>query len=340
MISIIISIYNIEKYLKKCLTSVLENDLEDVEVLLINDGSTDSSEMICEEFCKKNSNFKYYKKKNGGCTSARNYGLGISKGQYIFFIDGDDWIESDLLSKIKKVIGLYKPDVINFNYFKEYKDFSKKKKSSNYSGLMMGEELQKIKNNLLYNKKERFFRFSVLPAFWSKIIKRDLIENNICDNEKIVFGEDLCVTLFALSGANSILFIDDFLYHYRQNIESITKSYDCNRNEKIRALIQYLDDKIRTLGSCYSIQYSYYKLFLFRTCILNESKNINFKDSKKKLIEAMDILSVNTIWHRIPKVKSLSANILFKLVRLKFYYIALVLVRVAFYVRKRKFKNG
>lgn len=81
MISIIISIYNIEKYLKKCLTSVLENDLEDVEVLLINDGSTDSSEMICEEFCKKNSNFKYYKKKNGGCTSARNYGLGISKGQ-------------------------------------------------------------------------------------------------------------------------------------------------------------------------------------------------------------------------------------------------------------------
>jgi len=339
MISIIISIYNIEKYLRRCLSSIAENNLENTEVLLIDDGSTDSTPQICKDFCNINRVFNYYRKTNGGCTSARNYGLALSKGNYVFFIDGDDWIEPDLLSKTKSVIDLYHPGIINFNYYKEYDNFNTKETSSIYSGLKIDDELKKVKQTLLYNENMDFFRFSVLPAFWSKIIKKELIDKNVCLREEIVFGEDLCVTLFALNDAKSIFFMDEFLYHYRQNIDSITKSYDKRRNSKIKYLIDYLDNRIPMMENDYSKQYYYYRLFLFQTCILNESKRIRVSESKDKLLEAMDVLSFNENLSKISKVKSSSVNFLFFLIKLKMYYIALVVVRIAFSFKKRKFKN-
>ena len=96
-ISIIIPIYNVESYLRKCLDSIMEQSFSYFELLLINDGSTDSSGQICQEYVEKDDRIRYFEKENGGVSSARNFGIKHSRGEYITFIDSDDWVDSDYL---------------------------------------------------------------------------------------------------------------------------------------------------------------------------------------------------------------------------------------------------
>ena len=96
LISIIIPIYNTEKYLKRCLDSVINKSYENLEIILINDGSTDASEEICKDYLEKDKRIKYFKKANGGLSSARNYGIKKSTGKYIGFVDSDDVISYDM----------------------------------------------------------------------------------------------------------------------------------------------------------------------------------------------------------------------------------------------------
>ena len=100
LVSVIIPVYNVEKYLRQCLDSVLAQTYTKYEVLLIDDGSTDSSADICREYCKKDSRFKLYQKQNGGASSARNLGLENASGDYLFFLDSDDWIDVDSINKM------------------------------------------------------------------------------------------------------------------------------------------------------------------------------------------------------------------------------------------------
>ena len=97
LISIIVPIYNVEKYLRQCLDSIMNQTYRNFECLLINDGSSDNSEDICREYVSKDSRFRYFEKENGGVSSARNLGIEHSKGEYITFIDSDDWVDSDYL---------------------------------------------------------------------------------------------------------------------------------------------------------------------------------------------------------------------------------------------------
>ena len=97
LISIIVPIYNVENYLRQCLDSIMSQSYQNFECLLINDGSPDHSADICREYVEKDSRFKYFEKDNGGVSSARNLGIELSKGEYITFIDSDDWVDSDYL---------------------------------------------------------------------------------------------------------------------------------------------------------------------------------------------------------------------------------------------------
>ena len=103
-ISIIIPIYNVESYLRKCLDSIIEQSFPYFELLLINDGSTDASTQICQEYVEKDDRIRYFEKENGGVSSARNFGIKHSRGEYITFIDSDDWIEPNYLEILYKTI--------------------------------------------------------------------------------------------------------------------------------------------------------------------------------------------------------------------------------------------
>jgi glycosyl transferase cpsJ(V) len=100
LISIIVPIYNVEKYLRQCLDSIQNQTYQNFECLLINDGSPDNSADICREYVEKDSRFKYFEKENGGLSDARNYGIRQSKGSYLTFVDSDDWLEHDALDRL------------------------------------------------------------------------------------------------------------------------------------------------------------------------------------------------------------------------------------------------
>lgn len=115
LISIIVPVYNVEKYLKRCIDSLVKQTYKNLEIILINDGSTDNSGYLCNEIIKEDSRVKVVHKKNGGLSSARNTGLKIAKGRYITFIDSDDWIELDTYEYCVKLIKSNQADCIEFN---------------------------------------------------------------------------------------------------------------------------------------------------------------------------------------------------------------------------------
>ena len=118
LISIVVPIYNVEKYLRMCLDSILDQTYEHFECLLINDGSPDNSAEICREYVEKDARFRYFEKENGGLASARNLGIKYSKGKYISFIDSDDWVEPDYLEVLHSKIKEYNTDFVISSYKK------------------------------------------------------------------------------------------------------------------------------------------------------------------------------------------------------------------------------
>ena len=118
--SIIVPVYNCEQYLEKCLNSLLKQSYKNIEIILINDGSNDNSEKICLNYKKLDSRIKYYKKDNGGVSSARNLGINVCNGDYITFLDSDDYLDIDTIEFINNYINKSDIDLIRYGFIKEY----------------------------------------------------------------------------------------------------------------------------------------------------------------------------------------------------------------------------
>lgn len=202
-ISIIVPVYNIDRYLSRCIDSILKQSLKDFELILVDDGSTDQSGNICDNYGQKDKRIKVLHKINGGVSSARNLGLNEARGNYIGFVDGDDWIESDmyeiLISSMKKAgadicVGLYIKDCINFSEV----DFSKQTEKMWSS--------QKALENML---KRELFSWELCD----KVYKKDLLKD-ILFNEKISNGEDLLINWELFNKASVVYYKPISKYHY------------------------------------------------------------------------------------------------------------------------------
>lgn len=215
-LSIIIPIYNAEKYLVECLNSVKNQNYSDFECILIDDGSTDSSAKICEDFSSKDSRFKVFHIKNNGVSNARNIGIKNSAGKYITFIDSDDYINKETYSNLMSIIIKENIEICCFNFNRI--DINNRVIKHNY------------KNNDL-NK--NFIKDPIyMNSVWNKIYKKELFLNNkIFFDTSITTSEDLLVTfkLFTLSKKNK--FISEAYYNYRITPESITNS--CITQKKV-----------------------------------------------------------------------------------------------------------
>ncbi|MGF2145768.1 glycosyltransferase [Vagococcus fluvialis] len=222
MFSIIVPIYNVEEYLDRCLTSIVNQTKRPYEVVLVDDGSTDSSFEICDLFVKKYDYFKYIKKENGGLSDARNCGIKESSGEYILFLDSDDSIDEHTIEKFSSLIE-YKKDieVIVGNAYR----------------IENGEKIfldNFFKDNLVRSGVEYYYeslKNNKLPiASWLYIFRKDFILNNQLSFEKGIFHEDEDFTPKALLRANTILCTDIFFYNYYIRENSITTS--TNKLEK------------------------------------------------------------------------------------------------------------
>ena len=118
LISVIVPIYNVENYLRKCLDSILEQTFHNLEILLVNDGSTDGSGQICQEYVEKDNRIRYFEKENGGLSDARNYGIEQAQGEYLTFVDSDDWVTETYIEELYSKLQYYNADISICNYFR------------------------------------------------------------------------------------------------------------------------------------------------------------------------------------------------------------------------------
>ncbi len=213
-LSVILPIYNVEKYLIQCLNSVLKQNFDDYEIILVDDGSNDSSPKICDKYANEHKNVKVIHKKNGGQSSARNAGLMVAKGDYIFFLDSDDYLlNNDFFLRIFSLANL-NPDFIVFKHIRYFEN-QKKYSECNYDFRMNYTEFSDIVKELV--KKDAFFGMA-----WIKIIKKSiLLDNNICFIEGLT-GEDMPWNLELYLNSKSIYLMDSVEYVYRQRNNSIT----------------------------------------------------------------------------------------------------------------------
>lgn len=219
-VSIIIPVYNVEPYLRQCLDSVLGQTFKNFEVLLVNDGSTDNSGFICQEYVEKDNRVRYFEKENGGVSSARNFGIKHSRGEYITFIDSDDWVEPNYLEIFYKTIKEKDADIVVTNYctFRE-KD------------AMFLFHVAETNEALVFQPDDAFFNY-IFSTFstdisWgsacSKLFKKSLFEC-LYFSEDISWAEDfdLMYKLFLVS--KCIVYLHKAPYCYRDRGDSASKA--------------------------------------------------------------------------------------------------------------------
>lgn len=213
LISVVVPVYNVEKYLQKCIDSIINQTYKKIEIILVNDGSTDNSLSICNEYKKTDSRIQVIDKKNGGLSSARNVGIKFSKGKYICFVDADDYLEHNFVEKLYNKIINNKCDIsiCNFVY-----DFENGKSKIRYNNSL---------ENYLMNSSEAILQLNNYKYFdmsaCSKMFKKELFSDIRFPEGK--FCEDYYVMYLLFDKADKIVYFCDPLYHYFQRVGSITK---------------------------------------------------------------------------------------------------------------------
>lgn len=212
--SIIVSMYNIEKYIENTIESILANNFDNYEILLINDGCTDNTPIIAKEFVDDKKIF-LYTKDNGGISSARNVGLDKANGKYILFLDGDDSISNDMLCVLYGELIKNDIDLLVFGRNEVYED----KRKIPY--LLQNKEFKNSKDYLHFSLANATYRTNV----WDKVYKRKLIESNKFRFDEGYLYEDMYFVLQYLSVCKKIKTIGNYLYNYVcDNATSITKT--------------------------------------------------------------------------------------------------------------------
>lgn len=220
MISVIVPIYNAEKYLDKCLTSIVNQTYSDIEIILINDGSTDESLAICEKYKQDDNRIVVVSKQNEGLVRARKDGIRIAKGEYVTFVDADDWIDITTYEKVYTGMA----DIIAYGLMEEYEHYSKSKINTIEDGIYNKKEIRsKIILRMLST--EVFFEFGMLPNLVCKLIKKSLLLETMDDvSDNVTIGEDVDFFFRTVYKAESVIIKTDTLYHYRQHQKSMMRA--------------------------------------------------------------------------------------------------------------------
>lgn len=286
-ISVVIPVYNVEKYLRRCVDSVINQTYSSLEIILVDDGSPDQCPAICDEYAEQDKRIKVIHKTNGGLASARNAGMKIATGKYLFFVDSDDWLDPDGLEKLYQIAEEYNVDFVRYRSVRE-----------NWPALpphypTMVEKEREMRGGY-YSKDDidkevlpRLFATSSLtlgPIVGScgSLYKTSLLkENSIMFHEEIKYSEDVLFSAEVVTNANGFYYLDDGgIYHYFYNNSSISKSFKKDRWESCKAMIRISEEEFLNKGE---YDFRNQMIYLRWFCIflsLNERKHL--KEAKEK----------------------------------------------------------
>lgn len=262
LVSIIIPVYNVEKYLAQCLDSIINQTYQDIEIICINDGSTDSSKNILEKYASKDERFQLINQINQGSSVARNVGMRKASGKYLMFVDGDDWIDLNTCEKAVETAQKYDADLVFWSYKREYDGKSKDKlmfweDETIFNEKHVKSELHRRLIGLLGDELKHPDYADATVTVWGKLyLAKEIISHQIefVDIKEIGTSEDALFNLYALGYVKKAVYIKQCLNHYRKdNTTSLTTIYKENLYHQWQHLFDLMKEYIS--DNCLSREY-------------------------------------------------------------------------------------
>lgn len=337
-VTIVIPVYNAEKYIEKCINSILNQSLKEIEIIVINDGSRDNSLCILQEIAKNNDNLRVLTQENKGASAARNLGIKKANGEYIGFVDIDDYIENDMYFKMYNKAIEKNYDIVSCSFMEE----TETTKTNFTEALFGNKELigEEIKN--LYLDKIIEDKFLGYLPLWNKIFKRKFISKyNIWINENMILGEDRVFCSEAIFKADKIANVNDILYHYMKiNSDSLTNRYDIKKVgyylEDRRSMLKFVKDNVIDKEKLYEYKKIYNKRVFYK--LLDYMLN-QIKTNDKLLVKYRNIKYILSLedmreTYNIKIQASFFTKILIYLAKYKCY----ILVYAIIWIRYNYFK--
>lgn len=325
-VSVIVPVYNVEKYLERCLKSLVNQTFKDYEVIVINDGSPDNSQKIIDEYVEKYPDLiRSIIKENGGQGSARNLGIEMANGKYVMFVDSDDYVETNMIELLYNQIKTKKYDIVICNNYIEYEN---------------GLKIADLDESIYFNEKNTYL-FSK-PAVWNKIFLKDIIvKNDIKFREKLWYEDfDFTVNIYGLT--KNIGFIKEPLYNYIIREGSTMNNSDVKRNLEIilafdEILKFYKTKKIYSKHKAYLEFLAIYNVYI-ATSVRVINANADKKIKKEVLDKIRDYMQNNFKEFKnnkyINKYLNNNKKIIFNLLNIKQYWLIKLIFKIKKIIRR------
>ena len=266
LISVVIPVYNVERYLQRCLNSVVSQTYKNLEIILVDDGSTDLSGKICDEWASKDNRIVVIHKTNGGLSSARNTGLDVAKGRYIAFVDSDDYVEKDYVKTLVKVLEEEKVDVAVCGFWYLYKNHLEQK---GYSGTCI------LMSQIDYL--QFFLTDWTCGLIWNKIFKRKVV-NGIWFEEGHIIDDEF-FTYKAIINCNRVALFEDPLYYYRMRATSVMSSSSEYVERILLDKIKYTKERFENVTKSYPQLKQVYLKDLVNSLIRYKRQSIHYPNA-------------------------------------------------------------
>lgn len=327
LFSVIVPIYNIEKYLCRCIDSVLAQTFDDYELILVDDGSPDNCPAICDEYAAKDSRIKVIHKKNGGLVSARQAGITEAAGDYVFHLDGDDSVCPDALENAYQIINELHPDIVSFSY-QNCIDGKLDKAIDDLvdEGLYNKSDIEKkIYPKLLSDKNMKHLFYFL----WGKAIKRELAtKHQLNVNPAISLGEDLSCSFPCYLDANTVYMSRKVIYLYTIRNDSLTTNFKTNQISQIANTIIGLRALNMDKPKDFDEQIARYSCFLCFAILASAAEGGHFKaigEIKKLILNSLHNEEIKKAYFENITIKTRISIFLMKrqMIRSAFYFLFL-----------------
>ncbi|PEQ95221.1 hypothetical protein CN481_05040 [Bacillus sp. AFS006103] len=288
--SVILPVYNVEKYLERCVKSVLNQSFKDIEIILVDDGSTDGSGNLCDKLASKHSQVQAVHKENGGLASARNFGINYAAGKYVCFIDSDDWVELDMFETLRREINDKDFDIIKFGFQKRSNsEIISKKVPFIEEGIYSRNQ---IINELLPEAigRKRLFDYSVdfILSAWASLYRLEFIKKNniFFVSEREILNEDFLFNINALVNAETLIVLHKVLYNYDERPGSLTQRYRKEMFSRKKNLYNKYEEILNRIPQVNQYQMRLYHFYIdaIYDCITNECNKYSINNSHKESI--------------------------------------------------------
>lgn len=290
-VSFIIPVYNVEKYLSECVESILAQTYRDFEILLVDDGSPDNCPVLCDEWAKRDSRIKALHKPNGGLSDARNYGLEHAQGDYVVFVDSDDfWIGEDSLERLVNIVDAHPEcDFISFNCSYYYQDTNTYKKWVAYDDkLAFPTDKDTAMRSLVAS--------GTLPmSACLKVISEKSLSDMGLRFIKGTIAEDIPWFIDLLDGSKNCMFVNQYIYAYRQNVAgSITASGNPKSTSDLFTIVKNEVNKMKERSFSEEAKNALYSFLAYEFCILLTASSRMSKEMRKELMQYKWLLNYTT----------------------------------------------